>query len=233
VRACRIVQSPKSQCPKSARWLASTRRVVSLFVGRFDFGLWTLDIGLVLCVGNLRNLGIWRERGPHRSASGGNGMRDTMTHRGPDDEGIVALRRGGAGASVFRRLSIIDLSPAGNQPMHGLQRYRVLARLQRRDLQPRKAPRRTRATRPHLWFAHRLRKRSFISMKRRGLDFVNELEGDYAIGLVGLPIANIWCSRARSHRRQNHSIFLKPNGRFIFASEIKGILQHPGDNARD
>ena len=44
-------------------------------------------------------------------------MRDEMTHRGPDDAGelIFDERRGGFG---FRRLSIIDLSAAGHQPMH-------------------------------------------------------------------------------------------------------------------
>ncbi|HEV7763721.1 MAG TPA: asparagine synthetase B, partial [Thermoanaerobaculia bacterium] len=49
---------------------------------------------------------------PERMAT----MRDTMTHRGPDDlglwtssDGIVSLAQ--------RRLSIIDLSPGGHQPM--------------------------------------------------------------------------------------------------------------------
>src|SRR3954471_18364772 len=43
-------------------------------------------------------------------------MRDTLAHRGPDDEG---LWRADDGSVVFghRRLSIIDLSPGGHQPM--------------------------------------------------------------------------------------------------------------------
>src|SRR5688572_426548 len=45
-------------------------------------------------------------------------MRDTMTHRGPDDEGASIFDEGRLGFG-FRRLSIIDLSPAGNQPMRG------------------------------------------------------------------------------------------------------------------
>lgn len=45
-----------------------------------------------------------------------------MVHRGPDDEGYEELRLGGGyDAPVagfgFRRLSILDLSPAGHQPM--------------------------------------------------------------------------------------------------------------------
>ena len=43
-------------------------------------------------------------------------MRDTLAHRGPDDAG--SWLDGGAGiALAHRRLSILDLSPAGHQPM--------------------------------------------------------------------------------------------------------------------
>lgn len=41
-------------------------------------------------------------------------MRDCLRHRGPDSQGTVV--RGPAGLG-FRRLAIVDLSPAGNQPM--------------------------------------------------------------------------------------------------------------------
>ncbi|MGA2333403.1 MAG: asparagine synthase (glutamine-hydrolyzing) [Syntrophales bacterium] len=41
-------------------------------------------------------------------------MRDTMIHRGPDDEGLLVSHNIGLG---HRRLSIIDLSPNGRQPM--------------------------------------------------------------------------------------------------------------------
>src|SRR6266446_3123851 len=43
-------------------------------------------------------------------------MRDTMTHRGPDDAGIYISPDGRVGLG-HRRLSIVDLSPAGRQPM--------------------------------------------------------------------------------------------------------------------
>src|SRR5678816_3289654 len=47
-------------------------------------------------------------------------MSATMVHRGPDDEGSWESPPGpdGRGALLtFRRLSILDLSPAGHQPM--------------------------------------------------------------------------------------------------------------------
>jgi len=43
-------------------------------------------------------------------------MRDRMTHRGPDDEGVY-LSKDGLVALGHRRLSIIDLSSRGKQPM--------------------------------------------------------------------------------------------------------------------
>lgn len=43
--------------------------------------------------------------------------RDAMTHRGPDDAGLWWSDRGQVGLAQ-RRLSIIDLSAAGHQPMH-------------------------------------------------------------------------------------------------------------------
>src|SRR5436190_17035220 len=44
----------------------------------------------------------------------------TLAHRGPDDEGLECLTVGHASLTAafgHRRLSILDLSPAGHQPM--------------------------------------------------------------------------------------------------------------------
>lgn len=43
-------------------------------------------------------------------------LRDAQTHRGPDDAGLWLSADGRVGLG-HRRLSIIDLSPAGHQPM--------------------------------------------------------------------------------------------------------------------
>ena len=45
--------------------------------------------------------------------------RDAMMHRGPDDAGLWWSDGGQVGLAQ-RRLSIIDLSAAGHQPMHDL-----------------------------------------------------------------------------------------------------------------
>ena len=43
-------------------------------------------------------------------------MSDALLHRGPDDEGVWSDPEFGV-TLCFRRLAIIDLSPAGHQPM--------------------------------------------------------------------------------------------------------------------
>lgn len=44
-------------------------------------------------------------------------MAASLVHRGPDDGGIWQDTEAPVGFA-FRRLSIVDLSPAGHQPMH-------------------------------------------------------------------------------------------------------------------
>jgi asparagine synthase (glutamine-hydrolysing) len=52
-------------------------------------------------------------------------MTDALVHRGPDGEGAWISPSGTTGLG-HRRLSIIDLSPAGAQPMHYRDRYTII-----------------------------------------------------------------------------------------------------------
>jgi asparagine synthase (glutamine-hydrolysing) len=153
-------------------------------------------------------------------------MRDQMQHRGPDDAGdlIFDERRGGFG---FRRLSIIDLSAAGHQPMHGCtenlwlvfngeiyNHARLRAGLEQRNHR----------------YTSRTDSESILHLyEERGLDFVHDLEGDYAIALWDALREQLVLVRDRIGVKPLY--FCHQDGRLIFASEIKAILEHPAVTA--
>lgn len=149
-------------------------------------------------------------------------MRDVMTHRGPDDAGELIFDEGRGGFG-FRRLSIIDLSPAGHQPMRGCtdrvwlvfngeiyNHAELRVGLEQRG--HRYASRTDSETILHLY-------------EERGLDFVNDIEGDYAIALWDADRERLVLARDRAGVKPLY--FYQRDGRFIFASEIKAILEHP------
>ncbi|HKR21627.1 MAG TPA: asparagine synthase (glutamine-hydrolyzing) [Pyrinomonadaceae bacterium] len=149
-------------------------------------------------------------------------MRDEMTHRGPDDSGELVFD-GGRGGFGFRRLSIIDLSAAGHQPMHGCDDQRWL--VFNGEIYNHAELRTGLEERGHT-YASRTDSETILHLyEERGLDFIHDIEGDYAIAL--------WDARAQQLVLVRDRIGVKPlyfyhrDGKFIFASEIKAILQHP------
>ena len=61
--------------------------------------------------------GVLRTDGATREIErGAQAMGDSLAHRGPDDHGVWSDAEAGV-ALAHRRLSILDLSPAGHQPM--------------------------------------------------------------------------------------------------------------------
>ena len=149
-------------------------------------------------------------------------MRDEMSHRGPDDAGDLIFddRRGGFG---FRRLSIIDLSSAGHQPMHGCDKRTWLVfngeiynhALVRADLE----------RRGHKYSSRTDSETILHLYEERGLDFIHEIEGDYGIAIWDANKERLVLVRDRIGVKPLY--FYHKDGRFIFASEIKAILQHP------
>ncbi len=149
-------------------------------------------------------------------------MRDTMTHRGPDAAGVFVSPRRHVGLG-FRRLAIVDLSPAANQPMFSsdgmlaivfngeIYNHRVL----RKEFEAKGYRYRTRSDTETILNAY----------QEYGLDFVHKLLGMFALA--------IWDERRQRLVLARDRIGIKPlyytfqAGQFLFASEIKAILQHP------
>ncbi len=149
-------------------------------------------------------------------------MRDVMTHRGPDDAGELIFddARGGFG---FRRLSIIDLSEAGHQPMRGCTDRVWL--VFNGEIYNHAALREGLERRGHV-YASRTDSETILHLyEERGLDFVHDIEGDYAIALWDADREQLVLARDRAGVKPLY--FYQQNGRFIFASEIKAILEHP------
>jgi asparagine synthase (glutamine-hydrolysing) len=149
-------------------------------------------------------------------------MRDEMTHRGPDDSGELLFdeRRGGFG---FRRLSIIDLSAAGHQPMHGCDERTWL--VFNGEIYNHAQLRTGLEARGHK-YASRTDSETILHLyEERGLDFIHDIEGDYAIAIWDAGTQQLLLVRDRVGVKPLY--FYHQNGRFIFASEIKAILQHP------
>ena len=168
--------------------------------------------------------GVWEYGAARGNISGEllTAMRDVMTHRGPDDAGDLIFddARGGFG---FRRLSIVDLSAAGHQPMRGCTDRVWL--VFNGEIYNHAALRAGLEQRGHA-YASRTDSETILHLyEERGLDFVHELEGDYAIAIWDADRDRLVLARDRAGVKPLY--FLHENGRFIFGSEIKAILQHP------
>lgn len=149
-------------------------------------------------------------------------MRDEMKHRGPDAEGIFINETKNVGFG-FRRLAIIDLSPAANQPMSNHDKSiwiifngEIYNHLEiRKELESKGYHYKTKSDTETIIYAY----------EEFGIDFIHKLNGMFAIA--------IWDERKKLFIAYRDRIGKKPfyytlkNGKFIFASEIKSILKHP------
>ncbi|HEY6802623.1 MAG TPA: asparagine synthase (glutamine-hydrolyzing) [Pyrinomonadaceae bacterium] len=149
-------------------------------------------------------------------------MRDEMTHRGPDDSGELLFdnNRGGFG---FRRLSIIDLSAAGHQPMHGCDNRIWL--VFNGEIYNHSQLRAGLEQRGHKYSSKTDSETILHLYEEVGLDFVEQIEGDYAIALWDANKERLVLVRDRIGVKPLYYFY--KDGRFIFASEIKAIIQHP------
>jgi len=152
-------------------------------------------------------------------------MTDIIEHRGPDDRGIYISNDKKLGFG-FRRLSIIDLSPNGHQPMCNengdiwiVFNGEIYNHLEiRKDLEKK-----------HTYRSKSDTETLIHAYEEYGERFVDKIDGMFAIA--------IWDSRKKLLLLYRDRIGKKPlyytskNGKFVFASEIKSILQDPDISA--
>lgn len=150
-------------------------------------------------------------------------MRDTLTHRGPDASGLFFDKEYNL-ALGHRRLSIIDLSSAGHQPMErdGLvvtyngEIYNFLEI--RKELEG-------------LGFHFTSNSDTevlLLAIKQWGEGAVNKFRGMFAFGLWDKNNEKLILCRDRVGVKPLYYYY--DGDRFIFASEIKAIIRHPKVN---
>jgi len=147
-------------------------------------------------------------------------MCTAVQHRGPNDSGVHVAGRAGLGHC---RLSIIDLSPAGHQPMcnedqsvwvvHNGEVYNFPEL--RRELEGR---------------GHRFRSNTDTEVivhlyEDMGPECVTRLRGMFAFAIWDERTQELFCARDRVGKKP--LVYAEIGAAFVFASEIKALLQDP------
>jgi asparagine synthase (glutamine-hydrolysing) len=147
-------------------------------------------------------------------------MRDTLTHRGPDDCGVYIGPGVGLG---HRRLSIIDLSPDGRQPM--VNENGTVFVVFNGEIYNFESLRRRLIAEGHR-FKSRTDSEVIVHLyEEHGPDCVRYMRGMFAFG--------VWDERHRSlllarDRLGKKPLFYRFDGeRLLFGSEAKAILAYP------
>lgn len=151
-------------------------------------------------------------------------MNDTMYHRGPDDSGeeIFPMKNGYSIGLAQRRLSILDLSPLGHQPMHSKDgRISVVYNGEIYNFQEIKA---------------QLSDYPFISTcdteviiaayLKWGIDCVDRFNGMFAICLYDRETEDVYLVRDRIGKKPLY--YELDGGNLVFASELKPLMAREG-----
>lgn len=152
-------------------------------------------------------------------------MTQALVHRGPDGEGFYF--DGGVGLG-FRRLAIIDLTPAGSQPMPNetgdvhlvfngeIYNFREL----RSELQ----------TLGHSFRSQMDGEVIVHAYEEWGEACVHRFNGMFAFGVWDSTRRQLWLARDRYGVKPLY--WARVGGALLFGSEIKALLRHPALSAR-
>jgi asparagine synthase (glutamine-hydrolysing) len=151
-------------------------------------------------------------------------MADSLAHRGPDDHGIWTDLDSGI-ALTHRRLSIVDLSPAGHQPMTSADgRFVITFNGEIYNFQE---------LRPEL------EARGVTFRGHSDTEVMLEAFAAYGIAptikrLIGMFTIAVWDRRDRTLSLVRDRLGIKPlywakaGGLFLFGSELKALRAYPG-----
>ena len=150
------------------------------------------------------------------------GMTSCLQHRGPDGQGIFF--RGIKDAAIglgHRRLSIIDLSSAANQPMH----YDGLHLIFNGEIYNYEEIRNALIAKGHQFITHSDTEVILHSWREWGQNAIHQWHGMFAIAMWDEKNDEFICIRDRAGVKPLH--YYRNDGLFIFGSELKSFINHP------
>ena len=150
-------------------------------------------------------------------------MCSVLEHRGPDDEGIyLSMDKVSVGLG-HRRLSVIDISSAGHQPMSnedGTVRVVMNGEIYNFiELKERLAEI------GHIFKSHTDTEVILHLYEEKGVDCLNDLRGPFAFAIWDERKKRLFIARDRIGKKPLYYIYRDQT--LIFASEIKAIIQDP------
>jgi asparagine synthase (glutamine-hydrolysing) len=151
-------------------------------------------------------------------------MGHALQHRGPDDEGELILNSTAVCVGLgHKRLSIIDLTPAGKQPMAN-EDETIWITFNGEIYNFREIRKRLQGS------GHKFRSNSDTEVvlhlyEELGTNCLEQLNGMFAFALWDAKRKTLFLARDRTGKKPLH--YCIAGGYFIFASEVKALLQHP------
>jgi asparagine synthase (glutamine-hydrolysing) len=149
-------------------------------------------------------------------------MTDALRHRGPDDEGFFVDPRISLG---HRRLSILDLSEMGRQPMTYARGPHSVTVTFNGEIFNFREIRRLLEAKEYRFHTGTDTEIILAAYLEWGRECVHRFNGMWALALYDQGAGEIFLSRDRFGEKPLH--YRLTDGRLIFASEIKAVLVHP------
>ena len=146
-------------------------------------------------------------------------MNGAMVHRGPDDAGVFKGDNVGLAA---RRLSIIDVT-GGHQPIHNEDK--TVWVVFNGEIYNFKELRDQLIKKGHTFYTQSDTEAIVHLYEEYGPRCVNQLTGMFAFALWDVKQKTLLLSRDRLGIKPLY--YYHKNGHFLFASELKALLQHP------
>lgn len=147
-------------------------------------------------------------------------MTDKITHRGPDSSGFYSDQDITMG---FRRLSIIDLSQ-GNQPIYNEDKNLVL--MFNGEIYNYQQLREILVAKGHQFYTKTDSEVLVHGFEEWQEELLNKLRGMFAFAIWNKKDKSLFLARDFFGIKPMH--YATVNGNFVYASEIKSILEYPG-----